>query len=178
MRFGNWIIPLMSNCSNCPHISQGGHWTLLHYSVRANQWTFYNPDVPVTGQDHHFIASGLLVSIQIYLNLLISLFSVLVLKDVSKHASLIQVDYLEELKLHCDMVGMPMRTRPSVRRRYLDSPRQPEGSADSGPVTCYVIERLMSQEEIEEDWSADVAGKFRARMVELFYQAIKKVLAN
>lgn len=63
MRYGNWIIPFMTTCSGCSRSPQGGHWTLLHYSVRENQWTFYNPDVPQTGKDHHYLASNLLVSV-------------------------------------------------------------------------------------------------------------------
>lgn len=61
----------------------------------------------------------------------------------------------------------------------MDSPRQAAGSSDSGPITCYMVERLMSAEEIEnEEWSVDVAGEYRARIASLLHEAIHKALAR
>ena len=82
------------------------------------------------------------------------------------------------MKLLFDKQGMSLRNQASLRRRNVDSPTQPEGSNDSGTVICYVIERLIYEEDIEDDeWCRDVAGKFRGRMIELFHKAIKAALS-
>lgn len=87
-----------------------------------------------------------------------------------------QMEYVESrLKGCCAQVGarVPLCTKPSRARSFGNTPIQPRGSLDCGPVVCYLIERLLWEKEIEAgNWSVALAGEYRAHMAETFHEAI------
>lgn len=65
LRFANWMFPVKTTGSNSPITNEGNHWSLIHYDVKANMWTFYDSLSSSFEEDVHLRAAAKLVSISL-----------------------------------------------------------------------------------------------------------------